>query len=689
MGRVQAELQANQDDGQAGEYDDIHVSSSHLNGPINYHNVILPTSSEHKMGGQRDHQRQLQVSNHIGKPLVPPPATVTTSSTSRQQQQQQQVVGGSARVAVTDYNTATTTTPSSTTTTITTQQSSASQPTTWAPPRRTTGSPRQRDRQSQNSYSQSKLNKPPRVQSYYDDVQRLKYSRGSGVGGSGSERPTNQTQISIVAPSNVRSRAASVSRKLANAGPSVTSGGGEHELFGDNDSSTCRWRSLAEFKRISLANGELIVRDSYEQPCYILTLRGFLRWQGNDFIPLNNFKVHLHAIDIMPDDDDYDEDATATRAAENHGTYNGKSGGGATAAVDGSGGGDKSYYNNEDLDGGLDLESPGKTFGINIKRHPQRRGRPVPLKTANCSANLMANNDSAQTSGSSSTPMQTMPLHWIDRSFRDEIIILVDCGFLVLRTEGDGSRLNLVSISFYQNGDSSTRPTFKKLSRAGPSSMANSEHLVFSTDNTTATTGSTNKDPEYSTNQQQPLISMPISSRYLCQNRIVLTATNQVQLVLDRFELQRLSLPPIRQVIVADGRSYDSSIRIPILHRTHSKQTATSAPVTATEIDEANTTTAGSRSVGLRRRQSRDVTMARKSSAASLIPDSGKCLPVSKPGTLGLHEISLCLHVEIPKASWSDAAFNPFALSLGNLSSSKLNYRVVERHHLVSTRSFW
>lgn len=128
-----------------------------------------------------------------------------------------------------------------------------------------------------------------------------------------------------------------------------------------------------------------------------------------------------------------------------------------------------------------------------------------------------------------STPNVFTPLHRVWRSFREELVLFNECGYLVLKVSAHGLYLNLDSLAFYQNDD---EPVTAKVTNRGQVSkiilqQMRSEHLVFSTEGT----------------QHSPLLKMPLQARYLCQNRIVLTGNNSVQLVLDRFELQRLTIP--------------------------------------------------------------------------------------------------------------------------------------------------
>lgn len=140
----------------------------------------------------------------------------------------------------------------------------------------------------------------------------------------------------------------------------------------------------------------------------------------------------------------------------------------------------------------------------------------------NCSTNLKSGN----------LLLQQRP----DRSFEEKITLLVECGYLVLQMQSNGMYLVLKSISFYRNLDAVSPVSLsgrknRTLLRTIP--LMQSEHLVFSNEGT----------------QNYPLLKLPLTSRYTCLDRIVLTGKNSVQLELNRFELQRLANPMPREFI--------------------------------------------------------------------------------------------------------------------------------------------
>jgi len=113
-------------------------------------------------------------------------------------------------------------------------------------------------------------------------------------------------------------------------------------------------------------------------------------------------------------------------------------------------------------------------------------------------------------------------------NFREELVIFVDCGYLILQLVTDGSFLTLEAISFYQRADIASQIDMAEGDPRDALPVVPSrrpEHLVFTSK------GSKN----------YPLFTIPLTSRYVCRNRIELVANNSIQLVLDRFELQRLS----------------------------------------------------------------------------------------------------------------------------------------------------
>lgn len=56
--------------------------------------------------------------------------------------------------------------------------------------------------------------------------------------------------------------------------------------------NTCKWMQLAEFKNVSYETGRMVFVDESEQPCYILTLRAFVRWNDTLYFPLRNYQPH-------------------------------------------------------------------------------------------------------------------------------------------------------------------------------------------------------------------------------------------------------------------------------------------------------------------------------------------------------------------------------------------------------------
>lgn len=60
----------------------------------------------------------------------------------------------------------------------------------------------------------------------------------------------------------------------------------------DTKSGVCSWMTLDEFKNVSLDTIEIIIKDTEEQPCYILTMRAHLRLNDTKFVPLNKFRSY-------------------------------------------------------------------------------------------------------------------------------------------------------------------------------------------------------------------------------------------------------------------------------------------------------------------------------------------------------------------------------------------------------------
>ena len=133
------------------------------------------------------------------------------------------------------------------------------------------------------------------------------------------------------------------------------------------------------------------------------------------------------------------------------------------------------------------------------------------------------------------------------RPFREQLSILVDCGHLLLRTRSDGSYLALESISFAQGAESAGS------SPGPPEGEQGQQQVVFSSSG------------------PGPLLLMPLVSRFVCQSRVQLASSgNGTQLVLDRFELQRLVGQPPPEASSAGAAASSSS--------SASLQPATGAP---------------------------------------------------------------------------------------------------------------
>lgn len=115
------------------------------------------------------------------------------------------------------------------------------------------------------------------------------------------------------------------------------------------------------------------------------------------------------------------------------------------------------------------------------------------------------------------------------KSFFEEIYLYVDCGYLKLRLKSNGYYLALQSIEFHLSSVDVVE------SDTPNSSKERTHHELFY-----STQGSDNS----------PLLILPFSSRYICENRIILTSNNSIQLVMDKFLIQRLY---INQVSLDDG----------------------------------------------------------------------------------------------------------------------------------------
>lgn len=126
----------------------------------------------------------------------------------------------------------------------------------------------------------------------------------------------------------------------------------------------------------------------------------------------------------------------------------------------------------------------------------------------------------------------------------EEMFILVECGYLIIEVLNDGMFLLLKSISFYKspnlpNGSDGSNLGKSFLHRQTDLHLIKTiEHLVFATDYSTIGEVASH---QVTASQGLPLLIMPIRSRYICQNRIVLIGNNSVQLILDEFEMKRVS----------------------------------------------------------------------------------------------------------------------------------------------------
>lgn len=204
------------------------------------------------------------------------------------------------------------------------------------------------------------------------------------------------------------------------------------------------WKTLQDFKNISINSHDIVIKDQFGQPCYLLHIGAFIKWNDDAYFALDNFKTfpHINKLSLTNGTSDAD------RAS-------------------------------------------------------------LPL---NCS--IKSASGLAEYVGLLSINLKMRPI------FREEILIFVNCGYLKLVILSDLEVMSLESISFYQY--SQINPF-----ELGLNKMISFTHLIF-------TTNSSNT---------APLLLMPVDSRYVCNYRVVLTGNNKIQLVLHKFELQRLSLP--------------------------------------------------------------------------------------------------------------------------------------------------
>lgn len=242
--------------------------------------------------------------------------------------------------------------------------------------------------------------------------------------------------------------------------------------------NTCRWISLKEIQRVNFDTGELIIRDASDQPCYIMSLRAFIKFNDDAYFPLRNFRPHPKGAYKIEHSNQTSEPATG---------------------------------------------DPYK----------------MPL---NCSL--------PEASTSLLIAYDRRPSDYY--LFREELTVQLNCGYLVFKMKLDYLyQLQLEAISFFQGGDENSphqtrRATAAKAAVQKATSNKSTgqiwlkatpmraEQLIF-------TTNTSNPDPT-------PLVSMPLHSRYICNNRIVLTGNNSIQLIIDRFEFNRLVSAPIERV---------------------------------------------------------------------------------------------------------------------------------------------
>lgn len=405
------------------DLDDLRVSRNQFNeGPINYHSIVSASSDGTSQGSHNHEQGSSDIANHIGKPLSNP--MMETS--------------GIPNVVRPSYRTS----------------------------------------------------RPPQVR---HDVKYTVMPRRTY----GTKLPY-QEHARFSTPASTKTNGGQLNRQ--SQGPSVrhqqttlVSNGGSggrqaHKLNCISPSAAdgcCDWMPLNDLQRVSFDTGEVVVRNSEDQPTYILTISGFIKQNQSSYFPLKNFRPHPFGSKIMFENLD---DNTSEPLA-------------------------------------LDCFMP-----------------------------------SSRATGM--TSMYLMPSQKAYSSFKEEITILVECGYLELHIRGNGSYLSLERLSFYRdadhhhnmpqqqqqqptepyprsNGNNNKQPTQKLPIRIKPpSSWNHPEHLVFST---------------YGTHNS-PLLTIPLISRYKCLNRITLTGNNSVQLNLDRFDLQRLTVPSTKKsTIVADS----------------------------------------------------------------------------------------------------------------------------------------
>lgn len=111
--------------------------------------------------------------------------------------------------------------------------------------------------------------------------------------------------------------------------------------------------------------------------------------------------------------------------------------------------------------------------------------------------------------------------------FSEDIYLYVECGFLKLRLHTNGYYLALQSIEFHSS--------FEELHGAS------NEYGIRHDNNYGNLSGfhfSSKSSPH------SPLFVMPFTSRYVCENRVILNSTDSIQLVLDKFLIQRLFISP-------------------------------------------------------------------------------------------------------------------------------------------------
>lgn len=269
--------------------------------------------------------------------------------------------------------------------------------------------------------------------------------------------------------------------------------------------AACYWSPLGEFAAVSFETADLVIRDASGQPCYILTVQAFLKLQdGLHYFSLRNFRPHplgAYKIEFAPTDD----------------------------------------------------------------KHASQR------LVLNCSPPNFNNGESGSGSGSSQATMMSASLvsqERAQRPFYEELTIQVDCGYLLLRLRGDGHVLLLDEIAFYQDDDIALLPVrdnngkqkFVASAPAGtgttgrgskgvrPAAPSRSPSLPQSPTPATMRPGTPSMQWRHlvysSAARSSPLIVMPIYSRYVCQDRIILAGNNTVELVLERFELKRLTNEP-------------------------------------------------------------------------------------------------------------------------------------------------